>query len=275
MAIPQEKKVRAINQLETIVSRKKILVRQLQALTGLLNFLCKAIIPGRVFTRRLYAKIPGHIYALQQNKKLKHYHHVRVDAEFRKDCEVWLNFLRQADANRKLLCRPFIDWSKETCATSLNFYSDATANQLLGFGAIFDKNWTFGRWEPGFIKRKDPSIEYLELFAVCVGIFSWGHRMKNMRIIIFCDNEAAVHMINNSSSKCKNCMYLLRMLVTNNLIHNRRVFARHVLGVKNELADSLSRQDLKRFWRLAPPGTNTYPDPLPTELWPMSRIWQD
>ena len=274
IAIPQEKKDQAINQLQTMINKKKVLVRELQSLIGLLNFLCRAIVPGRVFTRRMYAKIPGYIYELQQKRKLKHYHHVSLDREFKQDCCVWLNFLKEANNNRKLLCRPFIDWTQEFTATELRFYMDATANEFLGFGALYQNNWTFGVWEAGFIKEDEPSIEYLELFTVCVGIFAWGHLIKDKRVMIFCDNQAVVHMINNSSSSCKNCMYLLRMLVTNNLIHNRWLFARYIRSADNDLADALSRQDLKRFWRLAPPGTKSRPDLLPSEIWPMSKLWQ-
>ena len=109
---------------------------------------------------------------------------------------------------------------------------DLTANENLGFGVLFNKSWTFGILEPGFIKKENPNIEYLELYAVCIGIFCWGYSIKNARVIIYCDNEAVVHMINNSSSKCKNCMYLLRLIVTNNLVNNRRPFTWHVLGSK-------------------------------------------
>ena len=144
IAIPQEKKDRAIKQLQTMINKKKVLVRELQSLIGLLNFLCRVIVPGRVFTRRMYAKIPGYIYGLLQNRKLKHYHHVSLDREFKQDCYVWLNFPKEANNNRKLLCRPFIDWTQEFTATELRFYTDATANEYLGFGALYQNNWTFG-----------------------------------------------------------------------------------------------------------------------------------
>ena len=80
-------------------------------------------------------------------------------------------------------------------------------------------------------------------------------------------------MINNSSSSCHNCMHLIRMLVLDNIIHYRRIFAKYVRSEDNELADALSRLQFLRFWRLAPRDMNEQPTTLSEALWPMSRIW--
>ena len=50
LAIPLDKKQRALNMVNKIIE-KKITVEKLQQFIGLLNFLCTAIYPGRVFTR--------------------------------------------------------------------------------------------------------------------------------------------------------------------------------------------------------------------------------
>ena len=72
--------------LSNLKDSKKATVKQLQSLTGYLNFLNKAIFPGRMFTRRMYSKytdIKG-----KDGKPLRDYHHVRLDAEFHKDCGI-------------------------------------------------------------------------------------------------------------------------------------------------------------------------------------------
>ena len=55
--MPEEKWSRAINLLEEFAdpSITKATVKQLQQLCGFLNFPCHAIVPGRAFTRRMYA----------------------------------------------------------------------------------------------------------------------------------------------------------------------------------------------------------------------------
>ena len=58
LAIPNEKKDRSIQLLTEFLSstKKKATVRDLQKLCGFLNFISRAVFPGRTFTRRMYAK---------------------------------------------------------------------------------------------------------------------------------------------------------------------------------------------------------------------------
>ena len=81
-------------------------------------------------------------------------------------------------------------------ATTLDFYTDAAKTPSLGFGCVFGGQWTFGKWNSQFIIEQDPSIEFLELYALCIGIFAWERKLQNMRIVIFCDNEAVVNIVN-------------------------------------------------------------------------------
>ena len=118
-----------------------------------------------------------------------------------------------------------------------------------------------------------PNIEYLELFALAAAVLTWGPLIKNKRVTIFCDNMAVVNMINNITSSCKNCLFLLRLLVLNNLVNNRRIYARHVRTEKNELADALSHLQFNRFWRLALSSMNKFPDNVSDLIWPASKIW--
>ena len=59
LAIPEDKRIKALNQLNSAVDKKKITIREIQSLTGLLNFLSRAIMPGRAFTCRMYIKLSG------------------------------------------------------------------------------------------------------------------------------------------------------------------------------------------------------------------------
>ena len=89
-----------------------------------------------------------------------------------------------------------VDVSKFMTAWQLCFYSDASAKVTLGFGAIFNSKWIYGQWEPGFIKQCNPSIEYLELFALTVAVLTWEEYLENDRIILFWDNASVVEMVN-------------------------------------------------------------------------------
>ena len=109
----------------------------------------------------------------------------------------------------------------------------------------------YGTWNRDFIKNADPSIAYLELYAVTAGILHWIHKFSNKSIILFCDNKGTVDMINSNSSSCKHCMKLIRIIVLEGMIHNVKINARHVRGVSNELSDSLSRGKIQAFKQLA------------------------
>ena len=123
----------------------------------------------------------------------------------------------------------------------------------------------------------DPSIEYLELFAVTVSVLLWLHKVKNTRICLFTDNESVKNMINNTSSSCKNCMVLIRIIVLKALEFNVRIEAKHVSSKSNLLADSLSRMQFGTFFYEANRRglyLHEPPETIPSEVWPVQNIWK-
>ena len=193
-----------------------------------------------------------------------------LNQEFKEDCAVWEMFLSQLP---EALFRPFIDLNGLTSANDISFTSDASAAQDLSFGCIFGKEWSFGQWPLHFIKDNDPSIEFLELYALVVGVFIWIWKLESQRVVVFCNNISVVYMVNNSTSSCSKCMILIRMLVMKSLIHNTRIFAKHILGQKNTLSDNLSHLRLDLFRKNAPISMKTRPEAIPDELWPVTKIW--
>ena len=261
ISIPVAKRDKTVKMLENLMFSRTITVQKLQQLTGLLNFLSRAVVPGRTFTRMMYVKY--------SYRNLKQHYHVRVDSELKSDCLVWLEFLN----DQASLCRPFMDFSKCLTADVLNFYTDTSGSAKHGFGCVFDKEWTWGRWNSCFITSKRPSIEYLELFGVAVAIVLWADRLQNRRVVIFCDNQSVVQMINDAVSSCRNCMVLIRIITLTSIKFNVRFFARYVESADNTLADALSRGQFFRFWKNAGVGMNPFPTPLPQKLWPMEKLW--
>ena len=154
----------------------------------------------------------------------------------------------------------------------LNFYSDASKAICLGFGAWFNDRWIFGQWPEGFINNCDPSIEFLELYALVAGIFTWEESLQNMRITVFCDNKATIQMVNNTTSSCVQCMKLIRLLTLNCLKYNRRVRAKFVSTKDNAIADALSRLQFDWFNRLEP-NMRQKPDYVDDRLNPVTKIW--
>ena len=72
--IPKEKINRAEELINIMLAKKKTTLKEVQKLCGLLNFFGRCVIPGRAFTRRLYALTKGltkphHHVALKQENK--------------------------------------------------------------------------------------------------------------------------------------------------------------------------------------------------------------
>ena len=154
-------------------------------------------------------------------------------------------------------------------------YSDASGK--IGMGAICMNDFMYQMWNEKFITKYRPSIEYLELYAVVAGVLTWIHRFKNKRIILFCDNESVVNMINLTTTSCKNCMVLIRILVLKGLLENVRIFAKHIAGVKNVLADNLSRNRLDLFHKnckILKQKFNKKQTDIPEAMWPIEKIWK-
>ena len=270
LSLPVEKQKKALHLLNNITGKKKMTVKQIQVLTGYLNFLTKVIFAGRTFTWRMYTKY-AQLHEAQNNSGLKSHHHIRIDSEFRFDCEVWRIFLTYYE--KSALCHPMVDLSRYMTASQLNFYSDASACARLSFRAVFNNKWIFAQWENGYIDKYHPSIKYLELLGLAAALLTWGEEIRNQQVIVFCDNMAVVNMVNNGVSSCWNCMHLLRLITLNNLINNRRLFTHHVKTAENSLADALSRLSFKHFWHLAPETMSLLPCEILPIIWPASNIW--
>ena len=263
VSLPTEKIQKGKFLIGSILQRKnkKVTVLEMQKICGFLNFLGKAIVPGRAFTRRLYT-VTG-------NDKLKPHHHIRLNRENRADLETWLTFLQ----NPNTFCRPFMDFTKIYMADEINFYTDSSG--VIGYGGVCNDRWMYGKWEKNFLKKFKPSIAYLELFALTAGVLKWISLFKNRRVILFTDNKSVRDMVNTTSSNCANCMVLIRMIVLKSLLENVRIFAKYVESSKNKYADLLSRDRIPEFkslcLRTKREISNTN-DNVPDELWPMDKL---
>ena len=274
LSIPVEKVDKATYLLNYAIDKKKVSIRFIQQLTGTLNFLNRAIVPGRVFTRGLYSSLK---LRNAKDELLKPHHHIHLKTDFIQDCWVWLKFLRHK--NNQKICRPFIDFTlteDEQARETLFFYSDASKNPEFGIGAIFNQNWIVGKWNKNFILEQDPSIEFLELIALAAALMTWkdSHLLKNRRINIFCDNQAVQCMVNALASSCAQCRKLIRLIALLQIHNNIRVYVKFVKSKENGLADSLSRLDYNRFWKLAENRqVNTSPDIIHESIWPAEKVW--
>jgi hypothetical protein len=111
---------------------------------------------------------------------------------------------------------------------------------LDGFGAK-SSNQFFHAIFPSFIKENQLHINCLEILAIVIATKIWGHKIKGKQILIFCDNEASVYVINSGSTKDTCMQNCLRELCYIEAIYQFEIKAEYFVGEENRLADYLSR----------------------------------
>ena len=246
--VPPTKIVAIVEKLDAALHKPKLTLRELQSLLGSLNFLCKAVRPGRAFLRRLCDLTSG---------VQKPHHRIRISSGARDDMLAWRQFLLHFNGSVVIPSR--IWHSSQT----LQLFTDASAE--IGFGAFFNGRWTHGKW-PLSVRLMQFSIAFLELFPIVLALRLWGPVLSNKCVIFWSDNEAVVTIINRQTSRCCHIMQLVRTLVIRCLELNIHFKARHIPGIDNGIADALSRFQMARFRHLAP-GADPNITPLPADLW--------
>lgn len=239
--LPEEKLVRISQLVQQFSTRKSCTKRELLSLLGHLNFASRVVLPGRSFVS----------YLISLSTKARELHHyVALNSECRLDLHMWSKFLEGWNG------RSFFLDNATTDATDLHLFTDATDT---AFGGLFKNQW-FQGYFPKELTSEDQSLSMalFELYPIVVASVLWGAQWSGLRIVFNCDNEATVHIINKGRSKIPLIMKFMRKLTLCSAKNNFIILAQHISGVKNCIADALSRFQMDRFRHLAPQA-----DPVP------------
>ena len=210
--------------------------KELQSVIGKLNFVASVVRPGRVFISRLL----NHLRGLPETGA----HDIPSDVH--KDLMWWARFLPKYNGVSMM---PLQDW----CQPDSIFASDAC---LVGCGAwVPGLNQFFHAEFPEHIRSEARHINGLELLTIIVACKVWGRFWKGMRILVQCDNEVSVVVMNCGRTKdvfLQACLRELEFIVAR---HKFEIRAIHIPGVSNRLPDALSRWSLSeahqnQFWSL-------------------------
>ena len=218
--------------LEWQNTKRKVTKRELLSLIGKLSFAAKVIPAGRIFLRRL-------IDLSTSVRKL--HHRIRLPASARADIQWWQDFLPGWNGVSLMLQS---DWVK---AADIKLFADASGT--LGFGAYFEGAWISGTWSKAQLSK---SIQWKELFAIVAAAATWGHLWQTKKILFYSDNQAIVQVWQSRRPKNATLTQLCRSLFFLAAKNNFDLFMKHLPGVTNQIADSLSRQQVHRFRQLAP-----------------------
>jgi len=230
--LPQDKIDKVHRALQSAYHKKKMTLRDLQSLIGLLNFACLVVRPGRAFLRRL----------IDLTKNVSNpFHYIRLTCEARADLHAWKSFIENFNGKSVFLGDTWIS------SDFLKLFTDAAGSA--GFAAVFGSWWLAESWPENLIAHQ---IAVKELFPIVLAIEIWGKHMQNSKILFLSDNMAVVDIINKQSCKDKTLMKLVRRLVLASLHFNIIFRAKHIPGKSNIIADLLSRLQFQKAHTTAP-----------------------
>lgn len=238
--------------LKDLLDKTKVQLKDLQSLLGKLAFCVKAMPGARAFSRRLYSLLAG---------ASRPHHFIRLTKGVKDDIGVWLEFFQNFNGTFHFFDQ---DW---VSSTDLELFTDSTGNPDLGCGAVFGKHWFAFKWPnswQGSGLMKD--ITFLELVPIVMALYVWQNEFRNKKILLHCDNQALVEILNSSTSRSDHVMSFIRPLILHCLRSNIQIRARHVRGKDNSIADALSRFQWYRFRELAPQA-DRHPAVIPQVFW--------
>ena len=248
LRLPLDKISRCREQLNQLRVRRKVTLREMQSLIGLLNFACVAI-PGRAFLRRLITLTIG---------VRRPHHYISLNKEARADMLCWLQFLDQFNGKTMFIEEAWVS------SNTIHLFTDAAGGPCGGYGAYLGSRYFYGAFPASWTSY---NIVFLELYPIVVAVHVWGSLLKNHSILFFTDNEALCYIINKQSSKEPTVMVGIRRLVTACLGFNIRFHAKHLSSQANAAADALSRFQVTKFKQLMP-DCQDRPTRVPEHLLP-------
>jgi hypothetical protein len=153
-----------------------------------------------------------------------------------------------------------------TTSADIGLYTDASD---YGVGGVFEELW-FAL--PLTEAQQQLSIAWKELYAVLLACRAWGRHFTGRRILLHCDNQSVVSIVNSGTSKCDLIMQLVRALISVAVSNNFDLKLVHVPGVENVAADLLSRGKMDLFHSMFTSGrtnaTSLSPcDPQARQRW--------
>ncbi len=243
LRLPKDKLARLLEELSHWRGRKACKKRDLLSLIGLLAHASKVVRAGRTFLRRL-------IDLSMAVTQLEHF--VRLNQDARSDIEWWYQFsskwngitMLQERSNNKLV----------------SLTSDASGSW--GCGAYWGTKWFMLKWSGPVAECH---ITTKELVPIVMATALWGEKWRGQTVQVWCDNAAAVSIVNHGLTRDKQAMHLTRCLAYTMAKFELQLEAAHIRGTNNAKADALSRNNVSLFRHLHPQA-NKEPTAIPEAL---------
>ena len=222
LEISQDRLVEIQELLEQWLQKTHVSRREVEVMVGKLGFIASCVRPGRLFVSRLLEFMRG---MPSVGKFL-------VTDQFRKDLLWWKCFMPLYNGVSMMALE---SWSLPDEV----FATDAC---LTGCGGWFcEKQEYFHSEFPEFIVNANLSINALELLTVMVAAKVWGRHWRGKRIVVHCDNEVSVIVLNTGRARNAFLQSCLREIEFFAARFEFEIRANHIPGIENRIPDALSR----------------------------------
>ena len=239
--LDRKKLCRLVGLLRDFRKARKVTLKAIQQLAGLLNWVCAVVLPGRPFLRSIIDLSIGLKYALAKRK---------LTSQVKADIDIWLMFLK---------CYNGVSVFHSQLKAQVHGLLTADASDI-GFGFFHGDSWSFGFWShPSY---KACPIHIREIFAVYVCLLVFSSNRPNCSVLLLCDNTAVVSSLQKMSCKDPAMMRFVRKIVLLLLRNNIVCSFEHVSSAENRASDLLSRGRVHEFL-MSFPKANRDPSPLP------------
>ena len=159
---------------------------------------------------------------------------VRLNREARADLEWWFQFGQEWNGTAMI-------WHVDRARPEVVLTSDTSGSW--GCSAWWESRWFQLQWQ-GLGETANYGITAKELLPIVVAVACWGKEWQGNVVVARCDNMAVVAIVNSGSSREAEAMHLRRCLALLEAKWAIQLWAEHVRGVENEVADWLSRNKL-------------------------------
>ena len=227
------------------VQKKCFTRKELESLVGKLNHACAVVAPGRTFLQCLINLLRG---------SKPHQKFIRLTKQARLDLQWWRDFLPTWNGIS------FFDLPEWTPIPDFELSTDASGKSC--FGGFYNNEWFAREWLPTQLKF---GMAYKELYPIVITCHLWGPRWRHKKVLVHCDNESVVHIVQSDASSDDVIIDLVRELFLVAAKYDFRLSALHIPGKEYPIGDALSHFHLQEFFRLVP-GACPWPNPISEEL---------
>ena len=213
-------------------ARDTVELKTLRSLTGTLNFVCRTCPQGKLFLRRMYNTI-----ASFEKRGYSDSAKYAISSEMRRDLRWWTSIAPHLEKlSMRTIHQPF----------TRHIHTDASDFGGAGFedNVYFQVKWE-GQYD--FMKKDVACINLRELFSCVVMAMTFAHTWRHEHICFHCDNMSATLAVLAGKSKNIVIMHYLRVLALLGAIFQFTYRFEHIAGVKNIVADFLSREELDKI----------------------------